>query len=382
MKRIAWIGAALLVFGTASCKKEEKAATTKKADPKPGDTKDPGKVDPSKQPQPEQPKKLVGAELVKAVNDCFATQMATKDASKLKECWTADAVMKSPGMPDAVGADAIGAHFAMIHGSSPDMSFQPVLQLVSGNTIARVALIKGTNTGPMMAGTPQEQKPTGKPWGLLGLAVDEVDDQGKIKEGRHYMDAAVIMGQLGVIPGMPTRKIPEKVEPLAADPIVGTGAEPALAAVKAAYDASAKGDMKAWSDMLSDDVVVIDQGMPEDIKGKAAFMKMMDGFHKGFPDMKMTPTAQWGAGDYVLTELTMTGKNTGAMPDMGIKKATNKEINVQVAELVKMENGKVTHIWWFGNGLQMMSQLGMLPEEPGKGAEKAPEKAPEKPAQP
>jgi predicted ester cyclase len=285
----------------------------------------------------------------------------------VKDCWTADAKMTMAGMPDMAGVDAITKHMAAMLTASPDMTIEPQLELVNGNTLARVVLIKGTNTGPMMVGTPMEQKATGKKWGLLGLAIDMVDDTGKIKEGHHYMDAAAMMGQLGLMPGMPVRPAMESGTPAGA-PVIGAGTDPSLAVVKAGYDAMAKGDMKAWGDILADDVVITDMGMPEDVKGKEPFLKMgmepflkmMEGFHKGFPDMKMNVSTQWSAGEYVVTEATMTGKNTGAMPDMGIKKATNKEVNVHVAEIAQVQNGKVVRIWWFGNGMEMAMQLGLM----------------------
>lgn len=356
MKRMAWVGAVLLVFG-AACKKEEKPAAPKPVEAKKPEVKpDPNAV---KTPPVEAPKKLAGADLVKAADDCMLGAMQAKDPAKMNDCWTADAKLSMAGMPDAVGQAAIAEHMKGMMTASPDMTIEPQLELVNGNTIARVFLIKGTNTGPMMAGTPMEQKATGKKWGVLGLAIDMTDDMGKIKEGRHYMDAAAMMGQLGLMPGMPFRPAIETGTPAGA-PIVGAGADPSLAVVKAGYDAMAKGDLKASTDVMADDVVITDMGMPEDVKGKATFLKMMEGFYKAFPDLKMEVSTQWSAGDYVVTEALMTGKNSGALPEMGIKKATNKQISVHVAEIAQVQNGKIVRIWWFGNGMEMAAQLGMM----------------------
>jgi predicted ester cyclase len=67
----------------------------------------------------------------------------------------------------------------------------------------------------------------------------------------------------------------------------------------------------------------------------------------------------WGAGDYVVTEGTFGGTNKGAMPAMGIKKATGKSVKVRFVEITRIEAGKIKEDWLVFDSLAFATQLGL-----------------------
>ena len=66
--------------------------------------------------------------------------------------------------------------------------------------------------------------------------------------------------------------------------------------------------------------------LPADSDKKKALASLKDLF-KGFGDVKLTASQVYGAGDYVVVIGTFEGTNTGPMPDLGIKKKTDKPVS-------------------------------------------------------
>jgi hypothetical protein len=51
------------------------------------------------------------------------------------------------------------------------------------------------------------------------------------------------------------------------------------------------------------------------------------------------------------------------MPTMGLKK-TGKTVTMNVVEVSKLKEGKISNVWRFYNGMAMAQQLGLIPEQP------------------
>jgi predicted ester cyclase len=206
MRRLAAVTCVLFLL--VACKKDEgteKKPAEKKADKKPEEKK------------PEPPKALTGADLLKAYQDCQWTAVNAHDLAKVKTCWSADAKLVMAGAPEMQG-EAISAHLGSFLAAFPDMKVEPLMVFMSGNTVASVVRMSGTNTGSLM-GAPA----TGKPFALVGIAFDELDDQGKIKMGTHIMDSPTMMGQLGMMPDMKVRPLAEPAG--AATTVIATDSE-------------------------------------------------------------------------------------------------------------------------------------------------------------
>jgi hypothetical protein len=73
----------------------------------------------------------------------------------------------------------------------------------------------------------------------------------------------------------------------------------------------------------------------------------------------------FGAGDYVVDISTVSMKNTGDMPSMKLKK-TGKTVTATTGSVFHVQQGKVANGLFFGNGMAMAMQLGMIPSGEGK----------------
>lgn len=83
----------------------------------------------------------------------------------------------------------------MYRGMSPDMKADPKQLIVDGDWVAGVAMIKGTNTGPM-----GEMPPTNKGFECTGIDMIRFEN-GKAVEHWGLFDSMTMMGQLGLMGG-------------------------------------------------------------------------------------------------------------------------------------------------------------------------------------
>ena len=80
-------------------------------------------------------------------------------------------------------------------GAFPDMKGEPKGILVDGDWVAGVALVRGTNTGPMMGGKPA----TGKTMECTGMDMIRFEN-GKAVEHWGLFDMMAFMTQMGMMP--------------------------------------------------------------------------------------------------------------------------------------------------------------------------------------
>jgi predicted ester cyclase len=321
----------------------------------------------------EPPKTLTGADLANKYIEC-SKLMSAGDA-KFKDCLAPDAVSKMPdsGMPDTVGADKIWASMQEMRTSFTDMKGAPQLLLVNGRQIAAVLWHGGTHTGAMKMG-PQEIPATNKKFGALAFQLLTFNDANQATEEIFIMDMNTWMNQLGLSP-QPGRPLMESGKPA---PDIAVAADDAkekanLELVKKSMDNFNKNpmDFKAAMADYADDAVESDLSSPKDAVGKAEIEKGMKMFKGAFPDGKVDIQKSWAAGDYVVLLGEFTGTNTGAMDKM---KPTGKPVKLTIAEIGKIENGKIKQWWRFYNSVAFAQQLGLMPE-PGKEPGKDPGKA-------
>ena len=203
---------------------------------------------------------------------------------------------------------------------------------------------------------------TNKKVGYLVGHVAELSDDGRsVAHDRFYFDAATMLGQLGVNPA-PHRKV---IEVSAADrPVVlATNSEVEKANIALApksIEAFNKHDVDALIGMWADDGVYSRLAAPADTIGKAAMKKNFAELFKGFPDVKLEVTKSWAAGDYVVTEGTFSGTNTGDMPSMKLKK-TGRKVSQRFLDVSKIQAGKLKSSWMLSNGMSFATQLGLVP---------------------
>jgi steroid delta-isomerase-like uncharacterized protein len=97
---------------------------------------------------------------------------------------------------------------------------------------------------------------------------------------------------------------------------------------------------------------------------KAQFTAMF----AAIPDVKVNTDFMVAKGDTVVSHVTMTGTNTGAMGSMP---ATNKSFSISGIDIIVIKDGKATERWGEFDRMAMASQLGMMsPADASKTSEK------------
>jgi predicted ester cyclase len=300
---------------------------------------------------------------------------ADQSAQKYKDCWdqfngknwTAFRNCYDPavtvevvdsGRPAASGVDAAIKDSQDFAAAFPDVTGSPQLVLASKNSVAGLAVVSGTHGGPLPGPDGKPIAATNKKVGYMMSVVVELADGAVVKE-RQYADSTTMMAQLGVIKA-PTRPV---MAGTAAAPtvVVATGSDAERANVEtfranvAAFNAH---DPKALDALNAADAVFHDYTQPKDMDSKGNVTGVVQLF-KGFPDAMLDATTMWGAGDYVVTEGTFSGTNTGAVPIMGITKPTGKPVKVRFVEFTKIEGGKIKEDWLVFDSLAFATQLGL-----------------------
>jgi steroid delta-isomerase-like uncharacterized protein len=329
------------------------------------------KAEPPK-PKVEGPKDF--ATRVKALDEAFAAH----DATKLAALYTDDALIKTPGQPDVKGKDAIAKDFERLFGIFKDAKLTHGRVWEKDKHLALVeSIFTGTNTGdaPEM-GLP---KATNKAVGISGAAWLSVDDDGLIKEEHRYHDGGSLMSQL-----VPDKKNPTR--PAVTAPPDGTTLYKAKEErdVREAKDPTLKNEIEKSIELqrknmelenkfavsfssnkldesmklVGDEMVVTDYRAPADVKGKKAFKDFLGTFLTAFPDVKGKITSIFGDGDYVVVEFDYTGTQKGPL---GALKPTNKPIDMHQIEVDVIKDNKFVRAWVWGNGVELLGELGLLP---------------------
>lgn len=361
----------VLLLGLAACGGEEQPAKGPENTAAKVETK-PEVAQPTTTAAPETPAapKATLAELQAKGIAATYEALNAHDAKKLASVYSENATFKSAGNPDVTGQANIEKNLGMLFGSIPDLKAVPNFVFTKGDVTVVQYAVNGTHKGDM-----GPFKATNKAVGWQAATVQWWNEAGQIKEEHLYWDMNTLLSQIGVSkqkgPAVPT--LGTKAEMFTAN---GSEAETKnLGTLKGFYGAFEKksatdflavwGDASEWHDNTTEKV-------SKGSKDAKAYFEMNA---KGFPDAKVTINNQWGIGDFVVTETTMTGTHKGTF--MGIK-PTNKAVNLQGVDIALVKDGKLVKGWSFGNSLQAAEQLGLLPK-PGGETKPAGEKKPEAP---
>jgi steroid delta-isomerase-like uncharacterized protein len=304
------------------------------------------------------------AELEKQTGMGIGQAMNAHDAKKLASFYTENAVIKMAGMPDITGRDAIAAMWQKNFDGVANSKGGANHVYVKGDVVVVEFAWAGTDAG--MAG----MKATEKPVGANGVDIMWFSPEGLVKEQHTYVDMGTIMSQIGAskqkarpVPTVPTT--PPAVT-------VATNSADEQKNVDAATKMFGAFEKKSSDDFMggaSDDITWDDMTQPETMKGKAAGKKYFTAMTTAFPDVKATTQNAWGIGDVVIAEGTITGTQKGAF--FGIQ-PTKKQISLHGVDIIQFKDGKIVSGRSYGNGAEMMMQLGLMPQPGAKDAKGAP----------
>jgi steroid delta-isomerase-like uncharacterized protein len=105
---------------------------------------------------------------------------------------------------------------------------------------------------------------------------------------------------------------------------------------------------------------VVFHASPADVVGIDSGKAYYGNFLTGFSGITFTIKDIFGQGDKLVKYWNFKGKHTGVF--FGIP-ATGKDVNIDGATLVRMENGKIAEERDFYDNLEFMQQLGLIPRQ-------------------
>lgn len=286
----------------------------------------------------------------------------SKAWDSFQNCYTPDATSESvdSGQPPAKGRAAIIEAAKATTAPNPDVRGDLQLMLASGNHLVSVALWKGTNTADMPGPGGKTIPATGKKFGFLMAHTVELDaGRTAAQADADYVEVGTLLGQLGISKA----RVRKAIDAGAAAPTVVIAKNDEaeadnVAAIQAQLEAFNKHDLKALAATMTDSYVLHEIALPSDTDKKKSLVSLADLF-KGFGDVKLNASQVFGAGDYVVVVGSFDGTNTGPLPDMGLKKKTDKHVVTRFLEIFRLEKGKLAEDWLFYNGAAFAAQLGI-----------------------
>ena len=116
---------------------------------------------------------------------------------------------------------------------------------------------------------------------------------------------------------------------------------------------------KVWDELMSLDVVYHFNSSAEPIIGLEANKEFNAGLFVGFPDIKQRLKDTIAEDDKVVYRTTIQGTHTGNF--LGTP-PTGKAVKVNDFTLLRIIEGKIVEWWYECNLLEVMTQLGLIPE--------------------
>jgi steroid delta-isomerase-like uncharacterized protein len=116
---------------------------------------------------------------------------------------------------------------------------------------------------------------------------------------------------------------------------------------------------QVWDELMAPDVIHHFNSGAEPIVGLEANKTFNASLFKGFPDIKHTLEDVIAEGDRVVYRTTLQGTHTGEF--LGIP-PTGKSAKINDFTLLQIANSKIVEWWYECNLLEVMKQLGLMPE--------------------
>jgi len=110
---------------------------------------------------------------------------------------------------------------------------------------------------------------------------------------------------------------------------------------------------------LAEELFAADYAHPSvpDLRGGAAKVAVIRGYHTAFPDLAVTVDELVAADDHVAVRLTITGTDTGGFRG---KPPTGRTIDTWGVEFLCIHDGRIVEDWVGANWLGALEQLGVI----------------------
>ena len=105
------------------------------------------------------------------------------------------------------------------------------------------------------------------------------------------------------------------------------------------------------------------------ITGREGIKAFMQGWFQGFPDCKTTASNRYVDGSIVVEEGVFTGTHTGVFPTpMGDVPPTGRSVSGAYVDIFEIRDGQCVSDRLIFDRMELMEQLGLVPEPAGAGA--------------
>jgi steroid delta-isomerase-like uncharacterized protein len=124
-------------------------------------------------------------------------------------------------------------------------------------------------------------------------------------------------------------------------------------------DVMTQGKLELIDDLVTPDFSLTILTLPEPIRGPEGLKQFVTRLRGAFPELKFDVERVIVEGNFVTARWKNAGMQTGAF--LGVP-ATNKIIKDDGVDIFRLSNGRIADIWIYEHDLQLMQQLGVVPD--------------------
>ena len=148
-------------------------------------------------------------------------------------------------------------------------------------------------------------------------------------------------------------------------------AQDPVSVVRELFEAFNAGDLDRCASLASDDFELFDATAGQTLRGPAGLREWLATFRTALPDAATEVVTAFAEGDRVATEHVGRGTHDGplATPSGDIP-PTGRRIELRIAELYEVRDGRLTSMRAFYDSTTLLRQLGLLPA-PASAADRA-----------
>lgn len=123
------------------------------------------------------------------------------------------------------------------------------------------------------------------------------------------------------------------------------------------YGVIASGDPDRADELLAEDLIEHEDQPPGSPQGREGFKDFVRRINAGFPDLECRIEDMTADGDKVWARARLTGTHQGEF--MGVP-ATGKQVDFEVIDIGRFENGKGVEHWGVSDAITLMAQIGAI----------------------
>jgi len=132
--------------------------------------------------------------------------------------------------------------------------------------------------------------------------------------------------------------------------------------IQALFDAFNKGDLASAASLVTQDFELVDVPAGYTFHGSDGLLQWFQGFLTAGPDAKTEIFNTIVEDDWVATEHIGRFTHTGPLVTPGGEIApTGRRVELQIAEIYQMKNGKIRLLGAYYDAATMMRELGLMP---------------------